>query len=76
MPTAPNRSSVIASAAYRMRLYQEAYGLTEERLYGSVFIVWLTAVLGWLVFTVLRGRRERFAARADAVDGDDPHQWP
>jgi hypothetical protein len=52
---------VIASAAYRMRLYQAAYGLTELRLYVSVFIVWLTAVLGWLVLTVLRGRRERFA---------------
>jgi len=52
---------VIASAAYRMQLYQAAYGLTEDRLYVSVFIVWLTAVLGWLVFTVLRGRRERFA---------------
>ena len=52
---------VIASAAYRMRLYQQAYGLTEDRLYVSVFIVWLTAVLGWLVVTVLRGRRERFA---------------
>jgi hypothetical protein len=52
---------VIASAAYRMQLYQEAYGLTEQRLYVSVIIVWLTAVLGWLVITVLRGRRERFA---------------
>jgi hypothetical protein len=52
---------VIASAAYRMRLYQDAYGLTELRLYVSVVIVWLTAVLGWLVLTVLRGRRERFA---------------
>jgi hypothetical protein len=52
---------VIASAAYRMRLYQQAYGLTEERLYVSVFIVWLITVLGWLVLTVLRGQRERFA---------------
>jgi len=52
---------VIASAAYRMRLYQDAYGLTEPRLYVSVVIVWLTAVLGWLVLTVLRGRREHFA---------------
>ena len=52
---------VIASAAYRMWLYQQAYGLTEDRVYGSVFIGWLTASLGWLVFTVLRGRRERFA---------------
>jgi hypothetical protein len=52
---------VIVSAAYRMRLYQEAYGLTEQRFFVSVVIVWLTAVLGWLVLTVLRGRRERFA---------------
>jgi hypothetical protein len=51
---------VLASAAYRMRLYQAAYGLTELRLYVSVVIVWLTAVFGWLVLTVLRGRRERF----------------
>lgn len=51
---------VIVSAAYRMSLYQQAYGLTELRLYVSVFMVWLTAVLGWLVVTVLRGRRERF----------------
>ena len=52
---------VIASAAYRMQLYQEAYGLTEQRLYVSVFIAGLTAVLGWLALTVLRGKRERFA---------------
>lgn len=51
---------VIASAAYRMWLYQGAYGLTEQRLYVSVIIVWLTTVLAWLAFTVLRGRRERF----------------
>lgn len=51
---------VIASAAYRMWLYQDAYGLTELRLYVSMFIVWLTAVLVWLVRTVLRGERERF----------------
>ncbi len=52
---------VIGSAAYRMRLYQDAYGLTESRLYVSVVIIWLTVVLGWLALTVLRGRRERFA---------------
>lgn len=51
---------VIASAAYRMALYQAAYGLTELRLYVSVFIVWLVVVLVWLLLSVLRGRRERF----------------
>ena len=55
---------VIASAAYRMSLYQSAYGLTEDRVYGSMIIVWLTLVLGWLLLTVLRGRRERFALGA------------
>lgn len=52
---------VLGSAAYRMRLYQDAYGLTELRLLVSVIIVWLALVLGWLVFTVLRGQRDRFA---------------
>ena len=51
---------VIASASYRMWLYQAAYGLTEQRMYVSAFILWLTAVLGWLTVTVLRGQRERF----------------
>ncbi len=51
---------VLASAAFRMRLYGEAYGLTEQRLYASVFMVWLSLVLLWLVLTVVRGRRERF----------------
>ncbi len=51
---------VIASAAYRMRLYQGAYGLTEQRLYVSVVIAWLTMVLLVFVATVLLGRRERF----------------
>jgi hypothetical protein len=59
-------AGVLASAAYRMSLYQEAYGLTEDRLYGSVFIVWLAGVLGWLAFTVLRGRRRGFAFGAIA----------
>jgi hypothetical protein len=54
-------TGVLASAAWRMRLYHDAYGLTEQRLYGSVFMVWLTGVLGWLAATVLRGRRRGFA---------------
>ena len=54
-------AGVLASAAYRMKLYQDAYGLTEQRLYVSVFMVWLTGVIGWLAATVLRGRRRGFA---------------
>ena len=52
---------VMASAIQRMRLYQEAFGFTELRLYTTAFMVWLFAVFAWLAFTVLRGRRDRFA---------------
>jgi hypothetical protein len=51
---------VLASAAFRMHLYQEAYGMTEERLLVSVFMVWLAGLLFWLALTVLRGRRAGF----------------
>ena len=60
-------AGVIGSAAYRMRLYQAAYGLTELRLLVSVAIVGLTAILAWLAATVLRGRRDRFAAGVLAI---------
>jgi hypothetical protein len=52
---------VIASALERMRLYQQTFGLTELRLYTTAFMIWLVAVFGWIGFTVLRGRRDRFA---------------
>jgi len=62
---------MIASGLHRMRLYQTAYGLTELRLYTTAFMLWLTAVFGWFAWTVLRGRRERFAfgALAAALEG-------
>jgi hypothetical protein len=53
---------ILASALERMRLYTVAYGLTEQRLYATAFMAWVAVVLGWLVATVLRGRRRRFAA--------------
>ncbi len=52
---------IMASAAGRMRLYQQEYGLTELRVYTSAFIGWLAIVFVWFVLTVLRGYRERFA---------------
>lgn len=51
---------VMASALERMRLYQEAYGLTELRLYTTAFMGWLCVVLIWLAVTVLRNRRDLF----------------
>jgi Domain of unknown function (DUF4173) len=52
---------VMASAFERMRLYTEAFGLTELRLYATAFMLWIFAVLLWFLLTVLRNRRERFA---------------
>jgi len=52
---------VIASAVQRLRVYQEAYGLTEPRFYGGVFLAWLTLVAICFTGTVLRGSRDRFA---------------
>jgi hypothetical protein len=52
---------VVASALQRMYLYQSEYGLTELRLYTTIFMVWLSVVLVWFVLTVMRSRRDRFA---------------
>jgi hypothetical protein len=52
---------VMASAFVRMRLYVGAYGLSEDRLYASAFMVYLLGVFAWFAWTVLRGRRQPFA---------------
>lgn len=54
-------AAVMTSAFQRMRLYLEAYGLTEARFYATSFLIWLAVVLIWFVATVLRGRRDAFA---------------
>jgi hypothetical protein len=52
---------IVASALQRMYLYQQEFGLTELRLYTTVFMFWISAVLIWFVLTVLRSRRDLFA---------------
>ena len=52
---------IMGSAFERMWLYQEEYGLSEQRLYPTAFMGWLAVVFVWFGLTVLRGRRERFA---------------
>ncbi len=52
---------VVASALLRMKLYTDQFGLTELRVYSTVFMVWLTMALGWLLFTTLNRRPQRFA---------------
>ena len=52
---------VVTSALQRMYLYQQEFGLTELRLYTTIFMVWISVVLLWFVLTVLRAGRDRFA---------------
>jgi hypothetical protein len=56
--------AMIFSAFTRMQLYVTYYGLTVERFYPMVFMIWLGVVLVWLAFTVLRGRPNSFFAGA------------
>ncbi|MBI1765183.1 MAG: DUF4173 domain-containing protein [Acidobacteria bacterium] len=58
---------MMASALYRMRLYQLCCGLTELRVYTMAFMIWLALVFGWFAWTVLRGQRERFTFGAVAA---------
>ena len=59
---------MLISAAQRMMLYTSAYGITELRLYSSVFMVWLAFVLGWFGWTSLRGYALEFV-RGSAMVG-------
>lgn len=47
---------VLASALWRMGLYVRAYGLTEDRLYGTAVMLWIGATIALFARTVLRGR--------------------
>ena len=58
---------ILASAGLRMTLYTAEYGLTEDRVYASAIMAWLTIVLGWFALTVLRDKRERFTGGALAA---------
>jgi Domain of unknown function (DUF4153) len=55
---------VLVSALQRLALYIDAFGLTESRLYGVAFSIWLTAALVWFGANTLRGRPQRFASGA------------
>ena len=68
---------LLASALYRMLLYEEAYGFTGLRLYVQVFEIWLAVMFGWLLFTMwklvaaLRDRGIRGGARLPRHHEDD-----
>ncbi|MCH8936692.1 MAG: DUF4173 domain-containing protein [Gemmatimonadetes bacterium] len=52
---------MMMSAVQRMRLYIDAYGLTQDRFYAMAFMIWIGVVLALYGATVLRGMRNRFA---------------
>src|SRR5438105_15403105 len=52
---------VMASALERMRLYVDAYGLSQIRLYSTAFMLYLAGVSAWFGWTTLRGQPRRFA---------------
>ena len=53
--------AIVASAVQRMRVYLDAYGLTEDRFVAMAVLVWLALLVLWFGATLLRGRRSRFA---------------
>ncbi|HYF93748.1 MAG TPA: DUF4173 domain-containing protein [Symbiobacteriaceae bacterium] len=55
---------IMASAVQRMMLYQGEFGLTEQRLYATVFMGWLAVLFLWFITTVMRERRGRFVIGA------------
>ena len=57
-------AGLLGSALLRMSIYTSEYGLTEERLFATVFMGWLAFVFASFGATVLRRRRERFTASA------------
>ena len=52
---------IMASAFQRMRLYVAEFGLSEDRLYATAFMILLAGVFAWFAWSVLRGARQRFA---------------
>ncbi len=52
---------VITSALARMRLYVDAFGLSEIRVYSTAVMLYLAGVFAWFAWTTLRGQRRRFA---------------
>ena len=60
---------VLASALWRMGLYVNAYGLTEDRVNGIAFMIWIAMTLVVFALTVVRGqpRHAAFGSLVAAV---------
>jgi hypothetical protein len=62
IPVVALLGAIVLSAALRMRLYVQYYGLSVDRFTTLVFMGWLMAVLLLLAATVLRDRGRLFVA--------------
>lgn len=60
LPVVALLGAIVVSAALRMRLYVQYYGLSTDRVYPLVFMAWLAFILVWLSVTILRDRAARF----------------
>lgn len=49
---------VVASALHRMLLYWRSYGLSQDRVYATVFMLWIGIVLFWFAWAGLARRRD------------------
>lgn len=52
---------VMGSALWRMQLYVAQFGLSQDRVYATVFMGYLAIASAWFAWTVLRGRHRLFA---------------
>ncbi len=55
---------LLVSAADRLRLYVDSFGLSLARCFAAALMTWLGIVFAWAAVTLLRGRPGRFAAGA------------
>jgi hypothetical protein len=53
--------AVMASALQRLRIYEQAFGLTETRLYAATALLWLGTVFAWFLWTITKAQRESLA---------------
>ncbi len=54
LPVVALLGAIVVSAMLRLKMYVHYYGLTTERFYPAVFMLWLATVIVWLALTVLR----------------------
>lgn len=53
--------AILISAAEKLAMYIDAFGITTLRIYVAASLVWFAAVFAWFCATTLRGRPQRFA---------------